>query len=116
MVLTFEPPLKPTYGTTANLEPRILRAEFGDGYSQRAADGLNTNPIKVTLNFDALSVAQADQVFNFLQARAGWDSFYYTLPRETTPRLFICPKFSRQYVLPDTDAITAEFEEVFDLV
>ena len=115
-MFTFDPPIAPTYGTTSNKEPRILRAEFGDGYSQRAGDGLNTDPIKVTLNFDALTVEQADQVFNFLSARAGWDSFYYTLPRESSPRIFICPKFSRQYVLPNTDAITAEFEEVFDLV
>ena len=38
---TFSPPIEPTVSSTKEISYNVLRADFGDGYSQRAADGLN---------------------------------------------------------------------------
>ena len=114
-MLTFTPALAPSYGSNFDKEPRVLMAKFGDGYTQRAGDGININPVKGTLIFDSLTVDQADDIEEFLDARRAVEAFLYTLPRDASPRKLRCPKWSRKPIQPGSDSITMEYEEVFDL-
>jgi len=38
---TFTPPIQPSVGATNKPKVKILKADFGDGYTQAAADGTN---------------------------------------------------------------------------
>lgn len=113
---TFSPPLDPAVGSSKPVETRVLRANFGDGYTQRAADGLNVIIRKPKLKFDGLTEAQADTIEAFLEAREGHENFDYTLPNESTSRKFICQTWTRT---PKTTTgfieMTLDLEEVFDI-
>jgi len=114
MALTiFTPPQEPNIGSTKTTNTRILRADFGDGYSQRAGDGLNAIKLTLNLSWSALPVADADTIEDFLTARAGYEAFKYTKPRGTEKK-YICVEWNREYSYPNHDKITAVFEEVFD--
>ncbi len=112
---TFTEPRAPTYAASKNTMTRILEAQFVDGYSQRAGDGLNAIAVKADLEWTGLTLSQADTVETFFNDRGGYEAFDYTLPREGSTRKFICREWNRKALGPSHDAITATFEVVFDL-
>lgn len=110
------PSIKPTSNVAPSIEYRILEAKFGDGYEQRLADGINTRKQTVSLEF-RVSDADADTIIAFLDARAGVESFDYTLPKEGSARTWVCKRWSGPVALSASGAgsmVTAEFEEVFN--
>lgn len=112
---TFSPPLNPDGGGDKAVEPRVLRVDFGDGYSQRAGDGLNTMLDRITATWGLLTPAQADEIEAFFRARGGHEAFWWTPPHESDPRKFICVSWRRRWARAGYDAITAVFEHVADL-
>lgn len=81
---TFAPTVVPNISSTFSDTPRVLRAQFGDGYSQRASDGLNYQTREVNLNWDALEEAAFDYINDFFDGLDGGEAFTYTLPMEST--------------------------------
>jgi phage-related protein len=114
MTATFAPPVAPGYASQRQIQARVLRADFGDGYSLRAGDGLNSVKRVWSLTWPVLRIAEADVIEAFLTARGGVQPFWWTAPDEG-PRQFICPGWSRQKSAAGIDGLTATFEEVFDL-
>ena len=111
----FAPPVPPTVGTSLTMRPRVRVAQFGDGYSQRTADGLNAQPQFWTVSWSPVTQADADAITNFFAARGGVQAFRWTPPGQAAPRVFICREWTvapRGAQLVD---INASFVEVFDL-
>lgn len=81
---TFAPPVAPS-SLPLNVQPRMLSAALGDGYTVSAPDGLNVAPLNATLSWTVLSAEQNAAILAFLNAHLGV-TFLYTLPSETTPR------------------------------
>lgn len=116
MSTTFTPPLEPTPGNkTRSVKPRILSAQFGDGYRQEAGDGLNYLPNSLDLTWAVLMPDQADTIENFFIAQKGYLAFLWTPSNETLERQWKCTNWSRSDPTAATQSITAHFEEVFDL-
>ena len=115
--LTF-PSFRPTVqATTKTSKPRVIKNAFGDGYSQRMADGINTNLQVWNLGWTKLE-ADIDTIEAFLDSHNGYIAFYWPPERESVARKFICPEWSRTFILGKDggiDTITAKFEEVSDL-
>ncbi|PCE32822.1 phage tail protein [Burkholderia ubonensis] len=90
---------------------RVRKAPFGDGYTQRAADGLNNRQSTYNLRF----VGRADKIAAisaFLDAHAGATSFYWTPPLRPQG-LFVCEKYTEPAKDGDVYTMTAQFEETF---
>ena len=100
----------PDTGATLSKEPRVRKAQFGDGYEQRAPDGLNANLQKRALSFSGRSLAECDAIASFLDAQAGVTAFYYTHPRDIQ-RLWLCRSWSSQDDVA-SGSVSATFEEV----
>lgn len=116
MVDTFSPPIQPSQnGTGKKIKPRVLMAEFGDGYEQRIGDGLNTIRREVALQFEALTTDQKNTIETNLIDWAGQESFYYTLPDESVQGRYVCSEWSVDPVGPGFWAMTLTLREVFDL-
>ncbi|MGU7780534.1 phage tail protein [Burkholderia sp. PU8-34] len=97
------------YGGDTTL--RVRKAEFGDGYTQRAADGLNNRQSTYNLRF----VGKADKIaaiLAFLDAHAGAVSFYWT-PLFRPKGRFVCEKYSEPTKDGAVYTITAQFEQTF---
>lgn len=116
-ITTFTPARAPNVidGQTSQTTARTLVAQFGDGYSQRAGDGLNAIGSTVTLNWVNLTKVQADAIEAFFAARGGYEAFLYAVPCLTDERKWIAQSWSRTKRLSNRQSITATFEQVFDL-
>ena len=74
-----------TYATpdkqlTKTSNPRVLTAKFGDGYEQRAVDGINNLAETYTLTFKTRPKADIDDIVAFLDSKQNVTKFTLTLP------------------------------------
>mgnify|MGYP002712599259 CR=1 FL=1 len=92
------------------MSPRVRVARFGDGYEQRAPDGIHALQRKwsVRLAADEATVKAAD---DFLRSRAGVESFDWT-PPDHRPGRWVCRTWSVAYGPGGGADLSATFEEV----
>ena len=113
---TFNPPVAPSVnGTTGTETPRVRRAEFGDGYSQRTKDGLNFVRRTMTLNWATLSIEDRDTIKDFFRDVGGADAFEYTLPTESTVYKWTNGPVRDVYVDGLLVGISVDITQEFDL-
>lgn len=103
----------PDFGIQLSVKPRVLTAQFGDGYMQRVGDGINIAGESWSLTFSARTASERDTILNFLKARNGIESFDWTSPSGTVGK-FICPEWSYTPVNAAANSITASFQQVFE--
>lgn len=108
----------PTYGSEVEHNDRVLSSQFGDGYEQRALDGLNTQRLKLRVEFDNVSREKATRVVDFLTRHGGVQAFLWTAPApyDQRSRLWVArPPFRHGWVGYDNHTIQFIVEEVFDI-
>jgi phage-related protein len=110
----FLPPVNPAPGSTVTTTPRVRLVRFGDGYSQRTRDGLNTIERERRLIWREIPKAHAHAIVAFLEARGGAEAFWYTFPGEPAPEKVICPSWSEQPEAVNVSTVTAAFQRVYD--
>ena len=112
---TFYPPVAPSPGTSRKPELRLLRADFGDGYSQSGADGLNHIRKTFDLRWDVLTQGQADAIEAFLEAKGGTAAFLYRHPHTPAALKVTCEEWNRTDQAAGLCAFTAVFRQSFNL-
>lgn len=106
-------------GTSLQEEPRVARSQFGDGYHERAPAGLNPVTQRWQMQFSGVERAVADEIVAFFRARvtavAGLEAFDWTPLWATAAIRVICTSWTRvQDGEPDTESVTATFEQVHE--
>lgn len=104
---TWQPRVEPT-GTA---KYRVLTAQFGDGYQQTAADGINNKVQSWPLTFSG-TASEITPIRDFLDACGGYQSFYWTPPLGTTG-LYVCPSHNIKPLGGGLYELTATFNQVF---
>jgi phage-related protein len=104
----------PDYQGEETHEPRIRAVRFGDGYEQRAPDGLNPDLVTWSFTFEHRSKADVDEMNAFFQERGGVLPFYCYDPDGTNPRIYVCPRWTRKPSSGVWWTLTATFREVRD--
>lgn len=92
------------------MEPRIKKVDFGDGYTQQAPDGINSQLAKWSLNWEALTVSEKNTIEGFLAARQGYQTFTWIDPSGTTYKVK-CPNWSVSEFAPKVFSIKASFNQ-----
>ena len=107
------PAITPTYGASQQRSPNTTTVQFGDGYQQRLLVGMskNLNPKVWRLTWK-VSETDADTISDFLDARAGQESFDWTPPGESSSSKFICQSWSKSISYKNRATIQASFQEV----
>ena len=101
------------YPTTISRSPAVLEAKFGDGYSQRAGDGINTNLESWEVEATGIPSYDAYQIDTFFSARGGHEAFQWTSPAYTAvEKNYICRKWKVTYGSEDNCTFSGTFEEV----
>ncbi|WP_211440919.1 phage tail protein [Collimonas humicola] len=101
---------------TANLakKPKVLAAQFGDGYTQRTPNGLNPNPDVWNLTFEFGGSPTAHLPFkNFLDALGGTQAFDWTPPGAAASLRFVCADYQCNAMPGYVWQCTAVFEQAF---
>ena len=114
-LLTFTPPVAPSIGTDNTPEFKILEAEFGDGYSQPAADGFNNVRNVVGLGWDTLTPDQSAPIMAFLKARRGYEPFLYQSVFDAAPVRWTCKEVSERVIEGGFRAVRATLKRDFNL-
>lgn len=98
---------KPTGQTTL----RVLTAQFGDGYKQEAADGINNKSDSWPLSFTGLS-AKITPIRDFLDALKGYQAFFWTPPLGTQG-YYKASEYSLQHMGNDVYSLSVTFKQSF---
>ncbi|MCZ8655305.1 phage tail protein, partial [Escherichia albertii] len=83
---------------------------FGDGYSQRAPAGLNSNLKTYSVTF-SVPRWEATALESFLAEHGGWKAFLWTPPYEWRQIKVTCAKWSSRVSMLRVE-FSAEFEQV----
>ena len=90
----------------------VLTADFGDGYTQSAANGINNRSkdwdIKATGSLDGSEGMDVGGIKAFLDARQGWQAFEWETPDGSTD-LFRCLNYSLAHLSANIYTLTATF-------
>lgn len=114
-IQTFSPAKKPSIGSGANHEAAILEAKF-EGYSQRAANGINNIYSELPLIWTNCSPSEASAIVSFFVDRGGYEAFWYTPPGYAAAWVFVCKKWSDPWSNGNRYNVSATLERVFDVV
>lgn len=108
---TFTPPKGPFIGTSRKEKIRTKSNDFGDGYAQCIADGLNTHEQELSLEWDYLTATDADTIEAFFVDQNA-TPFLYTLPGESAAKKWRCVEWSSTYQQLGGRSITATLTKV----
>lgn len=102
----------PSYTPKMTRKPRVLESQFGDGYAQRVADGINNVNVAWTLNFDARTEDEAAALIAFLDAMGGWQPFVWIDPNGLLA-MWVCQDYGSNRTSPQLYQVTATLTRVF---
>lgn len=104
---------------TRKSKPKVLTANFGDGYQQRIADGINSIDEVYTLRFKNREKAFIDDVVDFLDGKKGVTNFDFVVPdpsagsNEKTIKV-ICSDYSTNFEYDNFYTLTTTFKRVYE--
>jgi phage-related protein len=96
---------------TGTMKLRVLTSQFGDGYEQVAGDGINNKEQSWPVSIKGLA-AQVVPARDFLDARQGYQSFFWTPPLGASG-YYRCNEYSLQHVGGFVYELTATFKQAF---
>lgn len=103
----------PDFGAAKKLAPRVKVIAFGDGYEQRLAYGINTNPQTWDLTFANRTDTETTNIDAFLTARGAVESFDWT-PYNGSAGKYVCREWTRSIDGYNRNTIQATFIQVFE--
>lgn len=105
--------IAPSFATQLDEEPRVLAAQFGDGYQQRVGDGINIRARKWAVVFNDRTATERDAILAALRGENGITAFNWTDPLGYTGK-FVARKWSSSLVNAVASTVSTTFEEVFE--
>ncbi len=110
------PAIAPSYDSPGlDEEARVIENSFGDGYTQTAADGINSINGSLPLTWKWITTADADILIAFFRAKKGSTPFLYKIPTESSAWMWKCKRWHRDHDRGGLTTVTAQFERVYDL-
>lgn len=103
----------PDWGAQLSVKPRVNRSQYGDGYEQRVADGINFKPRTWALKFSVRTDAEIQPIIDFLDAQGGVQSFDWTPPVGAAGK-WVCDEWTQTEDRYNQNTVQATFREVFE--
>lgn len=104
----------PDFGAQAAYKPRVRKSQFGDGYEQRMADGINSRPQSWSLQFANRDDSTTASILSFLETRNGVEAFDWTPPNEGTAIKVVCREWTKTVIKNNLNNVAATFDQVFE--
>jgi phage-related protein len=114
-LLIFDSPVSPSEPLQVETAARVLENEFGEGFKQRAPDGLNNLVRSAKPQWPRLSDQNADLIEAFLRGQLGAIPFLWLKPGDADYSQWICKTWSRVSLVGGKANLSASFEEDFSL-
>ena len=94
---------------------RILETAYGNGYKQRAGDGINNIQDQWTVQYDNLTSSQYGTLLTAIDAAYGVNYFIWTPPNESSAKKWIVSQVTRQIKAGFIYSVKLTLTQVFDL-
>lgn len=111
----FVPPINPQPGAKLSRTLTLLKASFGEGYTQTSPDGMNHIRKSWDLTWPVLTYDQAMSIDNFFQDLGGYQAFVYTVPGTADDLNWTCEQWDMTVNQGGTYQITARIVRSFNL-
>jgi phage-related protein len=106
-------PFIPDWSPDFAVNPRIAKVDFGDGYAQRLAKGLNSQLETVKLTFSGRSDAEARAIVDFFAKRGGTVPFTAQIGFASPIKKYVTEGgWGHVIAYNDHNTVTATFQEV----
>lgn len=102
-------------GIEKAVETRIHEASFGDGYTQRAAAGLNNIREKWTIEYRWLTTTDHNTLMATIQTAGGYGVISWTPPDSSTAKNYIIRGWNVIAEAAGFWTVRIELSQVFDL-
>lgn len=99
--------------------PDVLIAKFGDGYEQRAANGINSLKEEYSVSFSSRKKSEIDNIISFFSVKKGITAFDFVVPdtngtnNETTIKV-VCDSYNTSFVNSEFYTCSATFRRVYE--
>ena len=109
----------PDKGFTRKKTPTIYKVEFGDGYEQRIANGINNLKQEFSINFATRLKADIDDIADFLELKGGVTPFDYTYADsnesggEKTVKV-VCDSWDQTWEYAEYYSLSCTFRRVYE--
>ena len=105
-------------GAQQAVKPRVIKAQFGDGYEIRVKDGINNTPRAWSLSFNNRTNDDIDKLYKFFDELASVDTCQLTLPNsvdgEETVKVVV-EGYNKTYAYDQFYSMTCSAREVFEV-
>lgn len=99
------------YGVNATFTPDVNSLQFGDGYEQRQANGINNNLGVYPVTFNNRTQDEGLAILAFLNNCGGVTTFLWTPPFGTDPIVVVCKSWTPTASEGNTISTSATFEQ-----
>lgn len=113
-ILPLLPNIQPSFSLIRQTQPRVLRANFGDGYANRARDGINSQRIVMDLEWKVLLKGERDALIEFFEDRGAVEAFQWVMPDTGENNAFVCETWQESVIDFQIYNLRAKFTEVFE--
>lgn len=100
----------PLIGASGETDFRVKELQFGDGYPQRAPDGIHIDLRTYNLEFKG-EIEYIEELDAFFTRHKGVKSFKWTAPDRKDQRLYVCGGHKQRFINSKTRSITVEVKE-----
>ena len=106
----------PDKGLSKTNTPVIFRAEFGDGYEQRIANGINTLDQTMSVSFSTRPKAEIDDLVAFFESLGGVSKFEMIIDDTNGAETIkvTCKSWSQTWVYDDFYTLSASFQRCYE--
>jgi phage-related protein len=94
---------------------KVLEVKYGNGYSQRAGDGYNSNQASWTVDWSVITSAELSTLVTAFDAAKGSDYFNWQAPGDAASKKWVVKSVSRTAMSGSLYQVSATLEQVFDL-
>ena len=108
-------PIEPSYGTDSSTEYKVRRVDYGDGYSARAAEGLNSVAQTWNLTWDNLPDADSEALRVFFAGLKGVGVVDWTPFNQATALKWTASRFRSKPSGYQVTSCSVTLRQEFDL-
>jgi len=109
---------RPDKMMAAKSTPKVRVTDFGDGYQQRIAAGINNLEQNYSVGFANRTKEEIDDIVAFFVSKGGVTNFTFTIPDSNnsgeTAIKVICESWSQAYLTGDYYTCSAIFKRVYE--
>jgi len=103
----------PDQGLGQKSEAKVDEAIFGDGYVQRAGNGINNINEEVELTFTGRYRSEIDAIDSFLRAANGVTNFTFTV-QGSSAKKYTCSSWSTNYNHDTDSSLSGVFKRRYE--